>query len=259
MALLEAKKYDDAIKVLGRLTNYRDSAKQLNEAKYQKALLLMGQKKYQDAEKIFTELGNYSDSAKQLKECKYQRALGLVKDKKYTQAVPIFKELGNYSDSVDQWKAAMYSYVLAHRNNTDKTTYEYLKELKRYNYQNSSSIYDNLYQWTVSLIAANTDRDNFTSISTSVSKTTSYFHFYFKLDGGPPGVSVTLTHKVYWPDGGTTGSSWYWEDKTRGSYFGVQWDEGLYDPRYAKSGDLIIRIYVKGTNELIGQATVKLT
>ena len=258
LACLGESDYDNAIRAFSELGKYRDSAKQHNEARYQKATALMGQKKYQEAEKLFEELGKYSDSQKQRNEAKYQRALSCYKARDLKQAVILFKELGKYQDSVDQWKAAMYAYVLAHKNNNDRTTYEYLTELKKLKYKESKSIYESLYKWRITLVAANTNEDDYTTISNSVSKTTPYFHFQFKLSGGPPGETITLTHKVYWPDGGVSGSKWYWEKKTRGSTFGVQWAEGLYDPKYAKAGELIIRIYNKSTNELIGQASVYL-
>ncbi len=137
--------YSKAEKLFAELGNYRDSATQIKETKYQWALQLMKKKEYGKAEVLFEKLGNYSDSAKQLKEAKYQRALGLKGDGNYTLAVKLFKELGNYSDSLEQWKSAMWSYVLAHMNKNDKTTYEYLTALKRYNYRLSKTYYDYLY------------------------------------------------------------------------------------------------------------------
>jgi tetratricopeptide (TPR) repeat protein len=258
LACLGANDYDNAIRAFSELGKYRDSAKQHNEARYQKATALMGQKKYQEAEKLFEELGKYSDSQKQRNEAKYQRALSCYKASDLKQAVILFKELGKYKDSVDQWKAAMYTYVLAHKNNNDRTTYEYLTELKKAKYQNSQSLYEDLYKWKVTLIAVNTDENDYSTILSSVSKTALYLQFWFKLDGGPPGETVTLTHKTYWPDGAVNTSKWVWENETRGSTFGVEWSKGLYDPKYAKTGELIIRIYIKSTNELIGQASVYL-
>lgn len=254
LALLEAKKYDDAIKVLGRLTNYRDSAKQLNEAQYQKALLLMGQKKYQDAEKIFSELGNYSDSAKQLKECKYQRALGLVKDKKYTQAVPIFKELGNYSDSIDQWKAAMYSYVLAHKNNNNETTYEYLQALSKANYKNCKEIYESLYVWTATIVINNSATDKTTKQSSISSYDTIYCHY--TILGGPPGETFKLKAIARWPWG--SNQTCKWNDN---SYEWRRGDSGytswyFYSPAdRSNQGTFTIKLYVGSV--LIGEASIR--
>lgn len=255
LALIEAKKYDDAITVLSRLKNYRDCARQLNEAKYQKALQLMSQKKYQDAEKIFEELGSYSDSTKQLKECKYQRALGLVKDKKYTQAVTIFKDLGNYSDSIEQWKAAMYAYVLAHKNNTDKTTYEYLTVLKKYNYKSSSSYYESLYAWKATIVI-NTSETDKTTKKTSVS-TYDTIYCHFTLDGGPPGEVVALKAVGYWPWGGSSTVKWNGDNEwRRGNSGWCSW--WLNDPSSSSAkGTFTFKLYVGST--LIGEASVRFT
>ena len=255
VALIEAEKYDEAIAVLEQLSNHRDCARQVNEAKYRKARSLLSQNKYLEAQAVFEELGSYNDSAYQLKETKYQYAISMVKDKNYKKAVELFKELGSYSDSLTQWKATMYTYVLAHKNNGDKTTYEYLKELVKYNYQDSKSLYDELYEWRASLVYFNNDKNDLSSDMTSVSKTTPYLHAEFSLSGGPPGESVTLTHKLYWPNGAVTISDWYWENQRRATYFGIEWPDGL---DYSKTGDLIIRIYVKSTGEEIGHARIKL-
>ena len=254
LALIEAKKYDDAIAVLSRLENYRDCARQLNEAKYQKALQLMSQKKYQEAEKIFEELGNYSDCSKQLKECKYQRALALVKDKKYTQAVSLFKELGSYSDSVEQWKAAMYAYVLAHKNNTDRTTYEYLTTLKKYNYQSSSSFYESLYAWKVTIVINGSETD-YTNKKTSLT-TYDTIYCHFTLNGGPPGEETTIKAVAVWPDGGSSTVTWgkddMWSRGTRGyAYFWFDY------PASARKGTFTIKVYAGST--LIGQDSIRIT
>ena len=39
----------------------------------------------------------------------------------------------------------MYGYVLAHKNNNDRTTYDYLLTLKSAGYKDSATIYKNLY------------------------------------------------------------------------------------------------------------------
>ena len=213
----------------------------------------MGQKKYQDAEKIFTELGNYSDSAKQLKECKYQRALGLVKDKKYTQAVPIFKELGNYSDSVDQWKAAMYSYVLGNKNNNNTTTYDYLKELVKYNYKNSKSIYDNLYSWRATVVINNSATDQTTKLMSISSSETIYCHY--SIEGGPPGKTFKLKAVANWPWG--SNQTVRWSDNSyewrRGSSGYTSWY--FYNPSdKINRGTFTIRFYDGST--LIGEASI---
>ena len=42
---------------------------------------------------------------------------------------------------------AMYQYAVRHFDDDDLTTYNYLKELRKDNYKDSSSLYDQLYKW----------------------------------------------------------------------------------------------------------------
>ena len=255
ISLLEAGIYPEAIKTLERLDNYRDGKKQLNEAKYQYALDLMSQKKYSDAEKLFQELGNYSDSAKQLKEAKYQRALGLVKDKYYIQAVNAFKELGNYSDSVERWKAAMYSYVTAHKNNSDKTTYEYLQVLSKANYKDCKKLYDNLYAWKATIVINTSSTDKTTKKTTVSPYDTIYCHF--TLDGGPPGEVVGLKAVGVWPWGSSQTVKWNGTNEwRRGNSSWCSWY--FYNPSDRTNlGTFKFRLYIGST--LIGEASVKVS
>lgn len=242
--------YSKAEKLFTELGNYRDSATQIKETKYQHALALLKKKEYQNAEKLFTELGNYSDSAKQAKEAKYQRALSFVKDKKYTQAVPIFKELGNYSDSLEQWKFAMWSYVLAHKNNDDKTTYEYLTALKRYNYRLSKTYYDDLYTWhaTISVYTSSTS----SSRASSISRYQKYVRVEWKVTGGTPGERIKVREYDTWP-------GHYCDETTSNVYDGYSYS-GYWDDFSADSaGTLTIKLYNKNTGALIATATVKIT
>ena len=270
LGLISTGDYFEAAKQFEELDGYKDSSTQYQESRYLMALQYLSQGEYTIAEKVFSELGTYKDSQTQQKEVKYQEALSKTKgaivkngklqrvEKNLKRAVYLFKELGDYKDSKEQWKKAMYAYVLENKNSDDMSTYEYLKELKKYDYQQSKSIYEELYKWSVTVEVANASELDLTSIVTRVSKTAPYFQFWLRLEGGPPGEKVTLTHKTYWPDGSVYGSDWYWEDKKRGDFLTIEWPDGLYDPRYATVGDLILRIYVKSTGEFIGQASVTL-
>ena len=249
---METKDYAAAVHAFSTLkTPYKDSAKLLKEAQYQNALLFMKSKEYAKAVKLFEELGNYNDSAKQLKEAKYLNALSLVKDKKYTQAVPIFKELGNYSDSLEQWKSAMWSYVLAHKNNDDKTTYEYLTALKRYNYKDSKKYYEDLYTWRATA-KFYTSYSSTTQIN-SVSRTEKQVCVKWTLSGGAPGEEIgvrfynTLPGGVYY---NYNSSSTALRDGDTASF--TMNDFGTW----AKPGIITAKLYNRSTSALIATATL---
>ena len=253
VTLLDAGKYDEAIEVLGRLTNYRDSSTQLNEAKYQKALQLLDQKEYILAARTFEELGNYRDSATQLKESKYQRALSLVAEKKYYQAVPIFKELGTYSDSVDQWKSAMYAYVAGHKNNDDRTTYEYLSELSKASYLDSKTLYDSLYSWTATIVINDSSSDSTTNKQSLT--TSDEIHCHFKLQGGPPGEAVALRAVGYFPDGSHVTVNWNGDNEWRRGWSGSPYF-WYNDPSYGAKGTFTFKLYAG--SELIAEKSIRI-
>lgn len=246
--------YDKAVKLFTELGNYSDSAKQIKETKYQQALALQQQKKWAEAEKLFAELGNYSDSAKQIKETKYLHAGALVSAGKITEAVPIYKELGNYSDSLEKWKATMWKYVLGHKNNDDKTTYEYLTTLKRYNYQNSKKYYDDLYSWTASIIINGSETDSKNRKSSLSAYDTIYCHI--SLQGGPPGEKTTIKAVAVWPGGYSASVVWGRDDMWRRGTSGLAyfWDEY---PASARKGMFTVKVYAGNT--LIGQDTIRIT
>lgn len=251
LQLFEQKSYEKAATVFESLDKYKDSVTQANESKYQQALALMGKKQYSQAEKLFEELGRYSDSAKQLLEIKYQRAVSLVKERKYTQAVPLFKELGNYSDSLEQWKSAMWMYVLAHKNNDDKTTYEYLTALKRYNYKDSKKYYEDLYTWRATA-KFYTSYSSTTQIN-SVSRTEKQVCVKWTLSGGAPGEEIgvrfynTLPGGVYY---NYNSSSTTLRDGDTASF--TMNDFGTW----AKPGKITAKLYNRSTSALIATATL---
>ena len=249
--------YDKAVKLFTELGNYSDSAKQIKETKYQQALALQQQKKWAEAEKLFAELGNYSDSAKQLKETKYLHAGALVSAGKITEAVPIYKELGNYSDSLEKWKAAMWKYVLGHKNNDDKTTYEYLTTLKRYNYQSSKKYYDDLYTWQAKA-KFYTSSSSTTAIS-SVSRYQSQVCVKWTITGGAPGEKINVRGYYTAPGG-------YYYDFDRNMSCNKDISDGyvlshtLSDfGTIGRAGTLTFKLYNASTGALIATYTLKIT
>ena len=173
---------------------------------------------------------------------------------KSIEAVPIFKELGNYSDSIDQWKAAMYSYVLAHKNNNNETTYEYLQALSKANYKNCKEIYESLYAWTATIVINNSATDKTTKQSSISSYDTIYCHY--TILGGPPGETFKLKAIARWPWG--SNQTCKWNDN---SYEWRRGDSGytswyFYSPAdRSNQGTFTIKLYVGSV--LIGEASIR--
>ena len=241
------------------LDDYKDSKTKYKDARYQYAAQLMDRKKYTDAASIYKELGSYKESKTKYKDARYQYGIQLMDAQKHEEAVSIFEELKDYKKSKNKLKEAKYQYVLAHKYKNNPTTYNYLKSLKKAKYQDSAKLYDELFGWKVTMVAVNSNPDDYYSISYSVDKDVNYLHFQFKLEGGGPGEKVTLTHTVVWPGGSTIKSKWYWENKASGNQFGCEWDKGPYHGYRSRSGTLTIKVYNKETKEYLGKGSIKLT
>ena len=52
-----------------------------------------------------------------------------------------------FARNTESRMGAMYQYVVRHFDHDNLTTYNYLKELSKDNYRDSSSLYDQLYKW----------------------------------------------------------------------------------------------------------------
>lgn len=180
--LVEEKNYTEAIEIFTSLGEYEDSQKQIEECKYQNALLLIEAEdftaaktaleelkgynadvetkiqlcdysiakqtlekgKYDDAAKLFEALKDYGDSAEMVKECSYRKALSLIEGKKYEQAIEILLTVKKYSDSQEKINEAKYLYVTENLSNENETTIKYIKELAKIKYRNSVDLKEQL-------------------------------------------------------------------------------------------------------------------
>ena len=78
--------------------------------KYNAAIALMEEKKYDEAIIAFKEMNGYKDSADKITECldvKYNAAIALMEEKKYNEAIPLFADLEDFKDASEQLKKAV--------------------------------------------------------------------------------------------------------------------------------------------------------
>ena len=188
---------------------------------------------------------------------KYNEACSKLENGFYQEAIEMFEELDGYKKSEDKINEAKYGYVLAHKNNDDRTTYAYLKELKKQDYKDSVNIYNNLYEWKITVIAINSSENDETTYKNSISKYNAVY-FHLKLTGGEPGESVRITAKPTFPDGEK--GEYVFEDKwSDGDILWYGWSDGLYNnPQYGETGTLRCNFYDDNGN-LIGAGSVKIT
>lgn len=291
---IEEKKYDEAYTAFRTIPSYKDSRERAAEAKYLYAVACFDAGDYENAydafvlvksregvfeqyqeaayryaaervenadwkkaSDLYKELKDYKDSQTKFTETCYQYGLEQLDSKSYKAAADAFAALGDYQESKTKLIEAKYGYIGMHKSNSDWLTYNYLKDLTAINYKDSREIYKTLYAWSLELILFNTDPDDRETIQSTVSRRCSYLQYAFELRGGPLGGFVTLTQRIYWPDGSVTYSDWDWEDVVRGEKVGAHWPEGLDDD--TARGDMVVKIYNKATGECLGEASIKLT
>ena len=226
---LEQGEYFNAVSAFQELGDYKDSEDLLKEALYMRAKAYLEQGDYALAYGEFDALNDYEDSREMCKEVRYQEAIYMINSGEYTLAVAQLEKLGAYKESYDKIDEAKYGYVLDHRSNTDYTTYQYLQELVAKSYKNSSTIYNELYTWRVTVLAVNSDKDDTTTNKTSIYRNNPLY-IHIQLDGGTPGETLTLTMKYTLPSGyynsyrfnsawsgNSSDGSVYWENGVGGS------------------------------------------
>ncbi|MBP3941528.1 MAG: hypothetical protein J6D00_08590 [Christensenellaceae bacterium] len=202
--------------------------------KYDAAIVLMNEGQYEEAITAFTEIIDHRDSTEQIKNCeigilddKYGIAAKLFNDGSYIEAYNGFIEISDYKDSIDHaYMAAgliaddylnkndiknaavwydnannqeksneiMYTYVLEHYDNTNPTTYSFLKLLKQRNHKNAAELYDSLYAIKVELVV----NQDYKSTEGNVTHVTDSRHngadlyAHFRVVGGTPNQTFTL-------------------------------------------------------------------
>ena len=194
------------------------------EINYQRANNLLNEEKFDAARLAFEDLGNYRDSKEMINECLYQKACSLLDDDLYDSAITLFEELDGYKKSEDKIDEAKYGYIIDHRNNTNTTTFAYLKNLKNKDYKDCANIYKELYEWKITVLAVNSDKDDDSTNKSSIKKNAPVY-FHIDLSGGEPNESIRITVKSTWPNGNTSeytfDSKW---DKWSAGWYG--WSEG---------------------------------
>ena len=183
--LMNNGQYDTAIKAFEALDGYKDSNTQIKECRYLSAVEAQKSKDYDAAYAIFVELEKYSDSSSKAKYCAIEAAEYAMSKKQYDKAV----EWYNLANKTDEVKNAKYQYVLSHKNSTDKTTYQYLRDLKWASYKDAGSIYEQLYKIHLEYVINDSPTD-VTTHKTNFKYVSSYYggaiYVHVRLTGGYP-------------------------------------------------------------------------
>ena len=91
--LLAARQYENAIALYDEIPAYRDGAALRQSAVYQWAVQMMDRFDYAGAREKFLSLGNYEDAARRAKLCLYQPAMAALEGGEYLRAIELLTQL----------------------------------------------------------------------------------------------------------------------------------------------------------------------
>ncbi len=235
---LAAGKYKEASDLFIVLKDYKDGQDKFNEATYAYAKECLHAKKYEDARTYFARIKGYEDSDTLWKEASYYAGLACINSKDYKMAVKYFEDAEDYSDAKIKINEAKYEYVQAHMDNTDRTTYSYLKDLKFAGYSDASAIYKDLYKWSATVKINN---------GASSVKYNARTDVVIIFSGGEPGETKEVRCVITYPNGDVEYGDW--EEISRGYELSIWWTSGCMESLY-KDSTLKIKVVDKVGNTL---------
>ena len=209
--LMNKEKYTEAISAFTELGDYKESKTKIAECetsildgKYDSAVALMNERNYQYAITGFQALGEYKDSSQKVIECLeaiYNNALKLFMEGQYIEAIDVMQTIhashpSGYRDSVTKILESKYQYIQKNKNNTDRRTYQYLKDLTATGYRDSASIYKALYAWKITFIVNWSEHDKKTSLTSIPYSPDTPLYVHFLVSGGEPGETLCFHGKV---------------------------------------------------------------
>ncbi len=133
-------------------------------------------------------------------------------------------------------------------------TFEYIKELKEAEYEDSVRIYNDWYGWEVTVIAVNSDTENRVTNRKTINKKHPVI-FHYQLNGGAPKEQLFVNIKMYLPNGEVFYEQSEWAMKD-GSVNWHGWENGIYDGGYGVDGTVKMEFYDYAKN-LIGEGSVE--
>ena len=141
--------YDEKIKLLKELGDYKNAKNLIYEIKYDKVAELVDSKNYVEALELFSTLEDQSDPFGYINKI-YQTAVNYESDRKFSQAAEIFIILDEYKDSaehVDKIYEQACTYMKDEKYNYAAAVFMALS-----NYKNSMDNVDKLYEMSVKYI-----------------------------------------------------------------------------------------------------------
>ncbi len=117
--LIDDGDYDKAEKILGELSDFEGTDKQMSKLHYLRACTLFDDGDIDGAEAELEKAGDYEGSADKLNEILYARAQKLEKDGQTEAAMNVYESISDYKDSADKAKALKYSVAKSYYDASD--------------------------------------------------------------------------------------------------------------------------------------------
>ena len=139
--------YEDAIAAFEELGNFKDSPKRAIQCEVDACEIqvrnALESDNYDEACKSAQTLTGLDGGWDRLEPIAEAAAESFMQQQDYEKASTWFAFARDTESRMD----ARYQYVMRHFDHDDLTTYNYLKELSKNNYKDSSDLYDQLYKW----------------------------------------------------------------------------------------------------------------
>ena len=139
--------YEDAIAAFEELGDFKDSPKRAIQCEVDACEIQMrnalGSDNFDEACKSAQTLTGLDGGWDRLEPIAEAAAESFMQQQDYEKASTWFAFARDTESRMD----ARYQYVMRHFDHDDLTTYNYLKELSKNNYKDSSDLYDQLYKW----------------------------------------------------------------------------------------------------------------
>lgn len=210
-----SSQYEDAIAAFEELGDFKDSPKRAIQCEVDACEIqvrnALGSDNYDEACKSAQTLTGLDGGWDRLEPIAEAAAESFMQQQDYEKASTWFAFARDTESRMD----ARYQYVVRHFDRDDLTTYNYLKELSKDNYKDSSSLYDQLYKWQFELgITTNPKQaiDQNTWENSDGKKRTGVYAFA-KATSGPLGhdarVTITIEAKQHSRETSYSRERWY--------------------------------------------------
>lgn len=269
----EKGEYLQAIETFSFLAEYReykDSQEKNIASYYAFACQALEKQDYETAYRYvstvhYFKTGGFEDSGEKRLISGLEYARHLLNEQNYKRCIDVLEQIGDYKDSVELLNLAKYNFAKTYVNTEPETACEYLTELAKINYKDSSEIYKNLYDWKISNLVVKRKMDNYDNEDQTLYRGETVY-FQADLSGGRPGENLEIKYYIEHSGGASVSSNMTVTASANGKIV-WEWGGGLLkadssgrNRLYSSglTGTYTIKIYEANTRKLLAQRTFEI-